>query len=410
MSDELIKKIGTQLEGVAAQNDTLLKNYEQLDKNTKSQMEELTKLKNQQASTDEIILSMRRLQNELGHERRQAFGDPMKRLLGPEENVHRLFLEACRFLDASKMAEKRVGSDFLKKALGEDTSPGSTYITPEMAKDIYDLFLTHGKWSTLGVESMGTQLQKMPVDTAEPVCNVILTEGGAIDDDTNKAGTSVNLDAEVYAVLLKVSMQLLEDSPFDVASRIMKQFMNAFNYRLDYVSFRGDGTADATNGGVTGLLNFGTAVTADATRTTIAATKYTDWLKCLMGVNASVLTRQPRWWMHPTLAAAGIGVQDSNGRPIFQTALESPGGGVFNLFGYPVEFVGALPSTNAASAKVAAFGDGNGFAVGVRRDFVFEASDHYAWNTFQRTFRGVARADAIGKAATAIAVLNLPAA
>lgn len=402
----VLDQVKTSINTVEKQNETLIKSLDQLTTDTKKAMEEITLLKNSGADFAAQLRAIQKFNTHLGHERRMAFGDPMKRLLSDDEKVSRMFLEFAKFLDYGKQAEKKVGAEFIKKALGEDTSPGSTYLTPEMARDIYDLFLTHGKWSTLGVESMGTQVQKMPVDTAEPVCNVILTEGGTIADDTNKTGTSVNLDAEVYAVLLKVSLQLLEDSQFDVAARVMRQFMNAFNYRLDYVSFCGDGTADATNGGVTGILNFGTSVVADSTRTTIGATKYTDWLKCLTGVNASVLERQPRWWMHPTLAAAAIGVQDSNGRPIFQTALESPGGGVFNLFGFPVTFVGALPTTNAASAKVAIFGDGNAMAVGVRRDFMFEASDHFSWNTFQRTFRGVARADAVGKAATGLTVLS----
>lgn len=408
MSLEAISKTLTTIEGQQAE---MLKNVGNLDTKTKEALEELTKVKNTQASMQEVIVSMQKLNTRLSLERRAAFGDPIQRLLADEERVNRCYLEICKFLDHKAQAEKKVGADFMKKALGEDTSPGSTYLTPEMARDIYDLFQTYGKWGTLGVESVGTQVQKMPVDTAEPVCTVILTEGDAIPDDTNKAGTSVNLDMEVYAVLLKVSMQLLEDSTYDVAARVMKQFRNAFNYRLDFTSFAGAGTANGTHGGVTGVINFGTAVTADATRTSIALTKYTDWLKCLTGVNPTVLERAPRWWMHPTLAAAAIGVQDSNGRPIFQTALEAPGGGgVLNLFGYPVSFVGALPSTNAASAKVAAFGDGNAMAVGVRRDFQFEASDHYAWNTWQRTFRGVARADAVGKAADGLTVLTLPAA
>jgi len=108
--------------------------------------------------------------------------------------------------------------------------------------------------------------------------------------------------------------------------------------------------------------------------------------------------------------AAAIGVQDSNGRPIFQTALEAPAaGGIMNMFGFPVTAVGAAPSTNAASAKVAVFGDPRAFAVGMRKQFTFESSDAPRWSTLERSFRGHGRFDAIGARASALAVMTLPA-
>ena len=108
--------------------------------------------------------------------------------------------------------------------------------------------------------------------------------------------------------------------------------------------------------------------------------------------------------------AAAVGVKDGNGRPIFQTALESPNGGILNLFGFPVTMVGAAPSTNAANAKVAVFGDPRAFAVGMRKGFTFESSDHAAWTLLQRSFRGHCRFDAVGAKASALATLTLPAA
>jgi len=38
-----------------------------------------------------------------------------------------------------------------------------------------------------------------------------------------------------------------------------------------------------------------------------------------------------------------------------------------------------------------------------------ESSDHYKWNTLQRSFRGHGRADAVGVKASALAVMTLPA-
>ena len=100
--------------------------------------------------------------------------------------------------------------------------------------------------------------------------------------------------------------------------------------------------------------------------------------------------------MHPHVMAYALGVKDDNGRPIFQTALEKPTHGIGNIFGYPVKMVSAAPSANAAEAKVAVFGDPRAYCVGVRKNFEFEASDHARWNTYERSFRGVARADGKG--------------
>lgn len=391
-----------------SENEKLLTNFDNLDKETKKTFAELTKVKNQFDGFDSqfkaIDQLVKKLQIQLALEQRMANGGNSlslgQRLIRNEDKAKAVFGLIARAISMPQAAIR---------ALGEDSSPGSTFINDELSTDIYDSLLRYGAWSTLGVRAMGSKNLKIPIKTVRPVANFILTEGGTISDDTNKAGTSVTLEAEVIAVLLNVSLQLIEDGEIDVVADVIDDFIEALNFRLDYAAFRGDGTADATNGGVTGLFNFGTAATAAATHTTIAATTYDDWLRCLTTVDPAVLQRPARWWIHPTLAASAIGVKDGNGRPIFQTALESPAGGLLNLFGYPVTLVGAAPSTNAASAKIATFGDPRAFAVGVRKNFMIEQSDHAGWTTLQRSFRGHGRADAVGVKASALATLALPA-
>ena len=66
----------------------------------------------------------------------------------------------------------------------------------------------------------------------------------------------------------------------------------------------------------------------------------------------------------------------------------------------------AAPNTDRPGALVAAFGDRNGQVVGVRDDFVFESSDHYRWNTLERSFRAYGRAATGCRQANAFAVLQ----
>lgn len=402
----------TALEGIGKiknSQEEMLKDVGRLDKETKSTLEEVTKLKNGFQGYDSQVKALeqaiKKLNIQLTLEQRMASGGTAmsfgQRLIRDKDKAKQAFGAICRLVKAD---------DFAAKALGEDSSPGSTLINDDLFQEVYDSLIRYGAWGSLGVRPIGTKNTKIPIKTVRPVANFILPEGGTISDDTNKAGTTVTLEAEVIAVLLNVSLQLLEDGEIDVAADVLDDFIEAVNYRADFAAFQGTGAADATHGGVTGLFNFGTAATATATRTTIAATKYDDWLKCLTTVDAAVLQRASRWWMHPTLMAAAIGVQDSNGRPIFQTALEAPAGGILNLFGFPVTMVGAAPSTNAASAKVAVFGDPRAFAVGMRKAFTFEASDQARWTTLERSFRGHTRFDAIGVKASALAVMTLPAA
>jgi len=394
---------------VKTTQDDMLTRYENLDKTTKSAFEELTSIKNNYTGLDSEIkaleVAFKKVQLQMTMEQRMANGGTAmslgQRTIRDKEKTKSAFAAIC-------LAVGR--PDIAAKALGEDSSPGSTLINDDLSMDVYDSLLRYGAWATLGVRPVGTKNTKVPVKTARPVANFVLTEAGTISDDTTKAGTTITLEVEVIAVLLNVSLQLIEDGEIDIVADVLDDFIEAVNFRADFAAFRGDGTADATNGGCTGLFNFGTAATATAARTSISATKYDDWLKCLTTVDAAVLNRASRWWIHPTLIAAAIGVTDSNGRPIFQTAMEAPSvGGIVNLFGYPVTPVGAAPSSNAASAKVAAFGDPRAYAVGMRKGFTFEASDHSRWTTLERSFRGHCRFDAVGAKASALAVLTLPA-
>ena len=405
---------GEKLSAIEKQNAELTGNFENLQKETKQAFEDLTKAKNELNSLSDITKSLRRVQAQMGNERRMAFGDPIRRILASEENKARL---NCAFRAAVNTDGKFRGQiEAIGKALGEDSSPGSTMIDDALASEIYDALAMYGSWNTLAVRNLGTKTTKFPVKTARPIANFVLTEGGTIADDTNKAGTSVSLEVELIAVLLNVSMQLLEDSEFDVASDVLRDFVEAYAYRLDYAAFVADGTSTGTaaklHGGQTGLFEFGTAVTADTGDTTIEGLEFEDVTKCLYSNDlAGIMARRLQWWMSPTNLVRMMSIKDDNGRPIFLTATEAPAPGALgSILGYPVNLVNVAPTANTAGSKVAAFGDPEAFVVGIRRDFNFAASDHHRWDEFQRSFRGVGRAGVKGRDAGAINILTLGAA
>lgn len=363
--------------------DQLVQNYDQLDKKTKDAFEDLTKIKNDFSGLDSdftaVTQSMKKVQLQLQHEQRAAFGDPLQRIANNEEHCRQFMQEVA----------KSVGHH--TKFLQEDAGVGGTYISEDLAAEIYHLLYEFGAWSTLGVRNVGTKTTKYPVSTARPKANFILTEGDPITPDNTKAGALKNLEVEVIAVIVNVTLQLLEDGEYNVAADLIRDMVEAINERADFAFFQGDGTVDGDNGGFTGLFNTGTAVVADA-GATVGATKYTDWLKCLTAVAPAVLMRNPKWWINPTILAASLGVKDDNGRPIFLTATEAPTlGGIGSVLGFGVNLVGAAPNTDAASQKVAAFGDPQNYIVAARKTVGVDESDHAYWTELKRSFRGHTR-------------------
>lgn len=411
-----------QVKSVRSHIDEQFADIGNFQKETKTALEELTKAKNSFAGLssdlETVQQTMKRLQLQLGRERQLAYGNPIERIARDPEKRAR-FNAAVRLAvsdhrgdldETAKAICKELGIE--AKALGEDTSPGSTVIDDALANEIYDSLEMYGAWATLGVRRLGTKQTKFPVKTARPIAYYLLTEADTIADDANKAGTSVTAEAEIIACLINVSLQLLQDSTFDVTRDVMDDFIQAFNYRLDYSAFQGAGTATGTaaklHGGVTGLANFATAHTLEATENTMEEADLENFMSMLTTVDVEVLNRGAQWWLHPFHLVRTLAIKDSNGRPIFLTALEAPAPGkIGSILGYPVNPVNAMPSANTAGTKVAVFGDPSAYIVGIRQDFQFEASDHARWTTYQRSFRGVGRATGKGRKASALASMVL---
>lgn len=383
-----------------------------LDKQSKALLEDITKLKNAandtQSARDAFAKKIALLDARITMQLRANCADPIASIVNDEEKRTRFNCFIRSLVDKDGDMRKLMAPQI--KALGEDSSPGSTLIDDQLAKEMYDTLATYGVWNTFGVRNVGTKQTKYPIKTVRPTANFVLTESDTIADDTAKAGTSVTLEVEVLAVLLNVALQLLEDSEFDITRDVMGDFMEALAYRLDYAAVNGDGTADATNGGFTGILNGWTAANAAAGNATVEGTDLEDWTRVLLAVDPIVLSRAARWWMHPQILVRALGVKDTNKRPMFLTALEAPApGGIGSILGYPVTLAYVMPTTNAATAKVAAFGDPQSQVIGIRRNFEFDSSDHHKWNTLQRSFRAYGRAGVKIRAATGGAYLKLTA-
>lgn len=420
---KLLEKISTGVEAMATaqqnhqkQMTELTTNVSRLDAETKKALEDVEKLKKNANDIPALATAMKRVEIELRREKRLAFGDPIQRISQSDEmrirfNLH--FRELANKLKGGLNSQcEKLASDLgtvTGKALSDTATPGSiTVLDVDILKEMFDLIYSFGAWSTLNVNRMSTRVTKLPVQTADPVANFILTEGGTVNDDASIAGTSVNLQVEMLAVLINVSYQLLEDSEFDITSWIMRRFANAYNQAADYVAFRGNGVADSTNAGMTGVFNYGTAVTAQHGHQNISQLDIVDFTYALTGVAAAVLQRlSARWWLHPQNLARVAAIKDGQGRSLFMSILEVPTPmGIGSLMGFPVTLVGTAPTGDGPATQVAAFGDPGAMEVGVRMDYNFEATDAFKFANLQRTFRGWGRFGVKGRLSTGLAILS----
>lgn len=407
----------------------MLSDVDRLDKETKDVLKDIESCKKAANDTASNFRSMEQrfnmLDSRLQLQARSSFGDPKRFIRSNPEYVARLNIAARLLMtggngdlrrQANQIIEKADPSfrdklrDDVKRALGEDSSPGSTTITDDLWSEVYHVLESYGIWNTFSVVPVSTKNTKFMVKTARPI-TLIIAENVQISEDSTKAGTSVTAETEKFATLSSVSLELLQDAEIDVTADLLDDFAEATAYRIDWCCTQADGTADTTDGGMTGVFGGGgTAANAGTGQTTVEGTNLTAWQNCLLTVAAGVLQRPAKWWMHPQILVRALSVQDGNGRPIFLTALEAPSAGAIgSILGYPVIPTAVAPTTNTAGSKVAAFGDPGGLVVGLSKQFMFESSDHLHWDYYQRTFRGIARAGVKVRAATAFGVLTLAA-
>lgn len=411
-----VDRLETEMKSMKAKIDSF-KDPANTSPEIKAALEDLTKLKrvanDQQANSDAFIRKLNTIESLCKREAAAAYGSPIKRIQNDRELRIRLNAAVRMAVKKPEFISQKMRDEYKEitgRALGEDTSPGSNMIDDRLAAELYDTLATYGVWNTFQVVNVGTATTKFPVTTARPTASFITTEAGPISDGSF-TGTSVSCVVEVIAALLNVSLQLLEDSEFDVTAYVLDHFGQAYANRLDHACINANGTNDATNGAMTGIFQGGTTSAADqagGADDTVEELEFEDWTRCLLTVDPIVLQRPSRWWMHPQILVRALSVKDSNGRPIFLTAMEAPTpGAIGQILGYPVTPTLAAPSTNTASSKVAVFGDPAGLVVGIRKGFTFESSDEYRWNTLERSFRAYGRAGTKIRAATAFAVLTL---
>lgn len=363
-----------------------------------------------------VIEKSAKLEARLAEVRREVSGDPLKRLTQDAEMRHLItsvakatYLRGKNLPIPKEIEESaaRMQEVISGKALLGSASPGSTYIDTELLGNVYQLAANHGKWSMFDLFRPGARTVNMPVDTTDPDM-VWMTEGTA-PSEASYSGSTVTLNIKDLFGWVGVSNSLLEDDEIGLANHLMNKFTRATAKKLDHAIFSADGTDDATHGNYEGIFTFGTAYDLSATEDTIAEVDFEDFIGLLAGADAALLdSPTSRWFCHPSILVQLLAIKDSNGRPIFLTAIEAPSAaGLGSILGYPVITANQCPSTVAAEAPIIAFGDTMAMAVAIRKDMEFAASTEALFTANKTTFRQICRAGTKIKLATAFEVMTL---
>lgn len=409
-----LKEALTNIKDLRGDQATLLKDVGNLTAETKKTVEEFTKAKNEMGSrldsVEDVLRKFQRMQNALKMEARGSFASPVERIARDEVKRGILQYNILKQLEIFDRASKRTQDrlNAVVKDLDEANTPGSTYIANnELERDIYDVLASYGAFRNLDVRMIGAKTTEIRLKTARAAA-VFVDEAAAIGADATKAGSKVAVTPKKIATLLSVSSELIEDDITGVVQDIMNDIAESMAYRVDWISFAADGTADSTDGGFTGMFEGGTAQVAASGNISVATLDYEDVLKCVTALPVGLLQRgTAKWFINPTILAKLLLIKDTTGRPIFQSALEAPSyGAIGTIFGFPVIPVAAAPSTDSTSSKLAVFGDASALGVRIRRDMRFDRSEQWAFDTDEITFRGTMRAAAKVKVATAFNVLT----
>jgi HK97 family phage major capsid protein len=239
--------------------------------------------------------------------------------------------------------------------LEESIDENGGYLVPEEFErtivaglDESNIIRTIAKTITTGSQ------RKIPI-AATPSTATWVDEAAAIPESTITFGQT-SLDAFKLTDLIKVSMELLQDSAFDLEAYLAQEFARAFGAAEEEAFCIGTGTGQPTgiftaNGGSLGVTAAGTtAITFD------------DLINLVYSLK-SPYRRNAVFLLNDASIGAIRKLKDSNGQYLWTVGLQV--GQPDRLLGFPIYTSPYVP-TPAAAAYTAAFGDFKNFWIADR--------------------------------------------
>ena len=239
--------------------------------------------------------------------------------------------------------------------LSEGVDADGGYLVPdEFERDIVAALEEENVIRSLAKIITTQHERKIPVATGHSVAQ--WTAENAAYTESNPTFGQKQIDAFKLTDLCRVSVELLQDSAFDIEDYLMKEFARAFGIAEEQAFCVGTGTNQPTgiftaNGGQVGVTAAANnAITADELISLVYA------LKSPYRRNAKVL-------MNDATISAIRKLKDGNGVYLWQPSLQA--GEPDKLLGYDLYTSPYVP-TMAASAYTVGFGDFKNYWIGDR--------------------------------------------
>lgn len=247
------------------------------------------------------------------------------------------------------------GKMLVHNVLSEGTDADGGYLVPEdFERDIVTALEEENVIRSLAKVITTQHERKIPVATGHSTAQ--WTAENAAYTESNPTFGQKQIDAFKLTDLARVSVELLQDSAFDIEDYLMKEFARAFGIAEEEAFCVGTGTNQPTgiftaNGGTVGVETASaSAITADELISLVYALK-------------SPYRRNAKFLMNDATISAIRKLKDQNGAYLWQPSLQA--GQPDRLLGYDLYTSPYVP-TMAASAYTVAFGDFKNYWIGDR--------------------------------------------
>ena len=247
------------------------------------------------------------------------------------------------------------GKILVHNVLSEGTDADGGYLVPEdFERDIVSALEQENVIRSLAKIITTQHERKIPVATGHSVAQ--WTAENAAYQESNPTFGQKQIDAFKLTDLCRVSVELLQDSAFDIEDYLMKEFARAFGIAEEEAFCVGNGSNQPTgivtaNGGTVGVTAAANnAITADELISLVYALK-------------APYRRNAKFLMNDATISAIRKLKDGNGVYLWQPSLQA--GEPDKLLGYDLYTSPYVP-TMASSAYTVAFGDFKNYWIGDR--------------------------------------------
>ena len=247
------------------------------------------------------------------------------------------------------------GRVLVHNVLSEGTDADGGYLVPEdFERNIVTALEEENVVRSLAKVITTQHERKIPIATGHSTAQ--WTAENAAYTESNPTFGQKQIDAFKLTDLCRVSMELLQDSAFDIEDYLMKEFARAFGIAEEQAFCVGTGVNQPTgiftaNGGEVGVTAASsTAITADELISLVYSLK-------------SPYRRNAKFLLNDATISAIRKLKDNNGAYLWQPSIQA--GQPDRLLGYEI-YTSPYAPTVAAGALAIAFGDFKNYWIGDR--------------------------------------------